>query len=109
MDLEPEGKVYVHITLNGSFTDGKAAVSGEMKPSVSPPAGKFSHFFTHNPFVKTQFVTVLFISSVGRRRLVITGEPLFSQSETDCDCLLHTVWQWVCVFLCDSSALLCVR
>lgn len=25
MDLEPEGKVYVHITLTGSFTDGKAA------------------------------------------------------------------------------------
>lgn len=26
MDLEPEGKVYVHITLTGSFTDGKAAL-----------------------------------------------------------------------------------
>lgn len=25
MDLEPEGKVYVHITLTGSFTDGKSA------------------------------------------------------------------------------------
>lgn len=25
MDLEPEGKVYVHISLTGSFTDGKAA------------------------------------------------------------------------------------
>lgn len=25
MDLEPEGKVYIHITLSGSFTDGKAA------------------------------------------------------------------------------------
>lgn len=25
MDLEPEGKVYVHISLTGSFIDGKAA------------------------------------------------------------------------------------
>lgn len=25
VDLEPEGKVYVLITLTGSFTDGKAA------------------------------------------------------------------------------------
>lgn len=25
MDLEPEGKVYIHIALTGSFTDGKAA------------------------------------------------------------------------------------
>lgn len=28
MDLEPEGKVYVLITLNGSFTDGKAGTVG---------------------------------------------------------------------------------
>uniref|UniRef100_A0A4W6FJF8 Protein kinase C n=1 Tax=Lates calcarifer TaxID=8187 RepID=A0A4W6FJF8_LATCA len=28
MDLEPEGKVYIHITLTGSFTDGKAATVG---------------------------------------------------------------------------------
>lgn len=25
LDLEPEGKVYIHISLTGSFIDGKAA------------------------------------------------------------------------------------
>lgn len=25
LDLEPEGKVYVHVSLTGSFIDGKAA------------------------------------------------------------------------------------
>lgn len=25
LDLEPEGKVYIHISLSGSFIDGKAA------------------------------------------------------------------------------------
>lgn len=25
MDLEPEGKVYIHVSLTGSFIDGKAA------------------------------------------------------------------------------------
>lgn len=27
MDLEPEGKVYIHISLTGSFIDGKAATA----------------------------------------------------------------------------------
>lgn len=27
LDLEPEGKVYVHVSLTGSFIDGKAAAT----------------------------------------------------------------------------------
>lgn len=36
LDLEPEGKVYIHISLTGSFIDGKAAAS---EAACHTPAG----------------------------------------------------------------------
>lgn len=62
MDLEPEGKVYIHVSLTGSFIDGKAAAV--MRASCVNEAFAHSVLQQCLQFLPIDFVPVAVLNNV---------------------------------------------